>query len=334
MFKPFTYLKQYIMLFITRSVVCYFQALCRVCWTNVLVSYPPRYLTLSWGGYDSCCNATHICPAPASYAYSWSPPSRCDVGCLNPQAAPCVPWGLLRLHLSAMWHAASEGIKTTHRLLRTRTKTRGARKTSTQEEKTIIRRPGFKRHRTDRRVQRDESFLSFSSTSFEEYFCTRRMRTSTLTWKANFWEKMAHIHLRSLLVLALVHVVSWLLWMLNKQMTHSKGVLRAAFLTCVSFLLVFLPLQVLSSGVFELKINSFHTAQRICRRHRDCHIFFRICLKHPEDVISAEPPCTFGTGHTNVIRADHTSISSSAPIRVPFHFKWPVNRSHWVEENV
>ncbi|XP_005807157.1 delta-like protein B [Xiphophorus maculatus] len=97
---------------------------------------------------------------------------------------------------------------------------------------------------------------------------------------------MAHSHLIYLLALTLVHVV----W---------------------------------SSGVFELKIHSFHTAQRICRRHRDCHIFFRICLKHPEDVISAEPPCTFGTGHTNVIRADHTSISSSAPIRVPFHFKWP-----------
>ncbi|CAK6968453.1 delta-like protein B [Scomber scombrus] len=97
---------------------------------------------------------------------------------------------------------------------------------------------------------------------------------------------MAHLHLRYLLALALVHVV-------------------------------------FSSGVFELKIHSFHTAQRICRRHRDCHIFFRICLKHPEDVISAEPPCTFGTGHTNVIRADQTSISSSAPIRVPFHFKWP-----------
>lgn len=89
---------------------------------------------------------------------------------------------------------------------------------------------------------------------------------------------------------------------------------------------IYFSLQVLSSGVFELKIHSFHTAQRICRRHRDCHIFFRICLKHPEDVISAEPPCTFGTGQTNVIRADHTSISSSAPIRVPFHFKWPVNK--------
>ncbi|KAA8586348.1 hypothetical protein FQN60_000184, partial [Etheostoma spectabile] len=112
------------------------------------------------------------------------------------------------------------------------------------------------------------------------------MRTTNAAIHLKLREEMAHLNLRYLLALALLHVV----W---------------------------------SSGVFELKINSFHTAQRICRRHRDCHIFFRICLKHPEDVISAEPPCTFGTGHTNVIRADHTSISSSAPIRVPFHFKWP-----------
>ncbi|XP_045062760.1 delta-like protein B [Coregonus clupeaformis] len=92
-------------------------------------------------------------------------------------------------------------------------------------------------------------------------------------------------------------------------------------LRCVLALAV---MQVVSSsGVFELKVHSFNTAHRICRRHRDCHIFFRICLKHSEDVIHAEPPCTFGTGHTNVIRADQTSISSSAPIRIPFHFKWP-----------
>lgn len=100
--------------------------------------------------------------------------------------------------------------------------------------------------------------------------------------------------------------------------------LKDVFTHSASDVFFSLSLQVLSSGVFELKIQSFHTAHRICRRHRDCHIFFRICLKHPEDVISAEPPCTFGTGQTNVIRADHTSISSSAPIRVPFHFKWPV----------
>lgn len=132
---------------------------------------------------------------------------------------------------------------------------------------------------------------------------------------------MAHLHLRHLLALALLHVVSWLLFVPKKQQQQMSSCLYAQRVLYH----VFLSLQVLSSGVFELKINSFHTAQRICRRHRDCHIFFRICLKHPEDVISAEPPCTFGTGHTNVIRADHTSISSSAPIRVPFHFKWPVN---------
>lgn len=143
---------------------------------------------------------------------------------------------------------------------------------------------------------------------------------------------MAHLVTRYLLALALVNVVSWLLvfffsfffpfWnqpptpynLLEPNASDKHG-------SCLMF-------QVLSSGVFELKIHSYHTAQRICRRHRDCHIFFRICLKHPEDVISAEPPCTFGTGQTNVIRADHTSISSSAPIRVPFHFKWPVSQRH------
>lgn len=83
--------------------------------------------------------------------------------------------------------------------------------------------------------------------------------------------------------------------------------------------------QVASSGVFELKVHSFSTTRRYCRRTRDCNIFFRICLKHSEDVISAEPPCTFGTGQTNVLRADQSSISNSAAIRVPFHFKWPVN---------
>lgn len=82
--------------------------------------------------------------------------------------------------------------------------------------------------------------------------------------------------------------------------------------------------QVVSSGVFELKVHSFSTTRRFCRRTRDCNIFFRICLKHSEDVISAEPPCTFGTGQTSVLRADQSSIAGSAAIRVPFHFKWPV----------
>lgn len=131
---------------------------------------------------------------------------------------------------------------------------------------------------------------------------------------------MAHIHLSCLLTLAFLHAVS--VSLVTTQLDSfslTEGLNVSGDSSPLSLF------QVFSSGVFELKIHSFHTAQRICRRHRDCHIFFRICLKHPEDVISAEPPCTFGTGHTNVIRADHTSISSSAPIKVPFHFKWPVN---------
>ncbi|XP_051979145.1 delta-like protein B [Xyrauchen texanus] len=90
-------------------------------------------------------------------------------------------------------------------------------------------------------------------------------------------------------------------------------------LTALSFLQL-----VASSGVFELKVHSFSTTRRFCRRTtRDCNIFFRICLKHSEDVISAEPPCTFGTGQTSVLRADQSSIANSAAIQVPFHFKWP-----------
>ncbi|XP_031728377.1 delta-like protein C [Anarrhichthys ocellatus] len=79
-----------------------------------------------------------------------------------------------------------------------------------------------------------------------------------------------------------------------------------------------------SSGVFELKINSFTSARSVCRfQSRDCQIFFRVCLKHSQDVINPEPPCTYGTALTEIFGADSKSISGSAPIRVPFHFKWP-----------
>lgn len=53
-------------------------------------------------------------------------------------------------------------------------------------------------------------------------------------------------------------------------------------------------------------------------------MFFRVCLKHSQDVINPEPPCTYGTAHTDVFGADSKSFSDIAHIRVPFHFKWPV----------
>ncbi|XP_076002100.1 delta-like protein C [Genypterus blacodes] len=78
------------------------------------------------------------------------------------------------------------------------------------------------------------------------------------------------------------------------------------------------------SGVFELKIDSFTSSRGICRfQSRDCQIFFRVCLKHSQDVINPEPPCTYGTALTEIFGADSSSISGSAPIRVPFHFSWP-----------
>ncbi|XP_040901865.1 delta-like protein C [Toxotes jaculatrix] len=94
------------------------------------------------------------------------------------------------------------------------------------------------------------------------------------------------------------------------------------FLWCL--LLLVSAQRTLCSGVFELKIDSFTSSRGVCRyQSRDCQVFFRVCLKHSQDVISPEPPCTYGTALTAILDADSNSISESAPIRVPFHFKWP-----------
>lgn len=50
-----------------------------------------------------------------------------------------------------------------------------------------------------------------------------------------------------------------------------------------------------------------------------------MCLKHSQNVINPEPPCTYGDALTDIFDADSNSISESAPIRVPFNFKWPVS---------
>lgn len=85
------------------------------------------------------------------------------------------------------------------------------------------------------------------------------------------------------------------------------------------------PPQALTSGVFELKIDSFNSSRRVCRsQSQDCQIFFRVCLKHSQDVINPEPPCTYGSAITKIFGADSNSISQSAPIQVPLRFKWPV----------
>ncbi|KAF7656516.1 hypothetical protein LDENG_00040310 [Lucifuga dentata] len=99
-----------------------------------------------------------------------------------------------------------------------------------------------------------------------------------------------------------------------------------------SLLLLISAHTALSSGVFELKIDSFSSSRSDCRfQSPDCQIFFHVCLKHSQDVINPEPPCTYGTALTEIIGADSNSISGSAPIRIPFNFKWPGSFSLIIE---
>ncbi|XP_031160210.2 delta-like protein C [Sander lucioperca] len=102
------------------------------------------------------------------------------------------------------------------------------------------------------------------------------------------------------------------------------------FLPCL--LLLVSAQTALSKGVFELKINSFTSSRGVCSSpSRDCQVFFRVCLKHAQEVINPEPPCTYGTALTEVFGADSSSISGSAPVRVPVQFKWPETFSLIVE---
>uniref|UniRef100_A0A5F8GQ05 Delta-like protein n=1 Tax=Monodelphis domestica TaxID=13616 RepID=A0A5F8GQ05_MONDO len=116
----------------------------------------------------------------------------------------------------------------------------------------------------------------------------------------------------------------------------------------------FSPLQVWSSGVFELKLQEFVNKKgllgnRNCCRggsgggsssaasgsgllQCDCKTFFRVCLKHYQASVSPEPPCTYGSAVTPVLGANSFSVPDSAsnadpafsnPIRFPFGFTWP-----------
>ncbi|ROL43905.1 Cytochrome c oxidase subunit 5A, mitochondrial [Anabarilius grahami] len=88
-----------------------------------------------------------------------------------------------------------------------------------------------------------------------------------------------------------------------------------------SFFILISAHLVESSGVFELKVHSFTSTNSVCKQSSDCQIFFRVCLKHSQDIILPETPCTYGAGMTDILSVD--SISSRAHIRVPFFVKWP-----------
>ncbi|KAJ1108863.1 hypothetical protein NDU88_006233 [Pleurodeles waltl] len=94
-------------------------------------------------------------------------------------------------------------------------------------------------------------------------------------------------------------------------------------LLLVGLLSLLWPASVHPAGVFELKVHSFSSSRNLCRIGRPCRLFFRVCLKHSQAVVSPDPPCTFGTALSDIFSADPSSIAASSPIRVPFHFKWP-----------
>ncbi|CAL9684669.1 unnamed protein product [Knipowitschia caucasica] len=97
-------------------------------------------------------------------------------------------------------------------------------------------------------------------------------------------------------------------------------------LPCVALLLC--AQSVFASGVFELRIDSFRSSRGVCAA-ADCHVFFRICLKHTQDVINPEPPCTYGTKLTDIYHIH--AVPGNAAILIPFHFKWPGTFSLIVE---
>ncbi|XDV28043.1 hypothetical protein PO909_031448 [Leuciscus waleckii] len=91
-----------------------------------------------------------------------------------------------------------------------------------------------------------------------------------------------------------------------------------------TYFLVLISAQLVkSSGVFELKVHSFTTTNSsVCKQSRECKGFFRVCLNYTKDVFSYRLGCSDGTGLTETFSTDQNSISTSAPITVPFNFMW------------
>lgn len=108
-------------------------------------------------------------------------------------------------------------------------------------------------------------------------------------------------------------------------------------------------LQVLCSGVFELKLQEFLNKKgasgntNCCpggaahpqghHQQCECKTFFRVCLKHYQANVSPEPPCTYGGAVTPVLGSNSFQVpetnadSFTNPIRFPFGFTWPVSQN-------
>uniref|UniRef100_A0A8C6KIB9 Delta-like protein n=1 Tax=Nothobranchius furzeri TaxID=105023 RepID=A0A8C6KIB9_NOTFU len=117
---------------------------------------------------------------------------------------------------------------------------------------------------------------------------------------------------------------------------------RLCLLLVVSLSL--LTCQVLSSGVFELKLQEFLNKKGIAgnanccpagsahpqgHQQCECKTFFRVCLKHYQANVSPDPPCTYGGAVTPVLGSNSFQVpetnadSFTNPIRFSFSFTWP-----------
>ena len=116
---------------------------------------------------------------------------------------------------------------------------------------------------------------------------------------------------------------------------------------CLYNLCLFLFVQVLCSGVFELRLKSFindygkDNVGQCCSGTRSpgsgacsgpCRTRFRVCLKHYQAKIDTTSPCTYGDVITPVLGENSVNLVGSAqhdgfanPIRFPFDFAWPVS---------
>ncbi|XP_062392535.1 delta-like protein A [Sardina pilchardus] len=123
------------------------------------------------------------------------------------------------------------------------------------------------------------------------------------------------------------------------------------YLLTLSLLQVFIC-QILSSGVFELKLQEFLNKKGVqgnrncCKpgltqsyqTQCECKTFFRICLKHYQPNASPEPPCTYGGAVTPILGSNSFKVpdtlpdgSFTNPIRMNFGFTWPGTFSLIVE---
>ena len=114
-------------------------------------------------------------------------------------------------------------------------------------------------------------------------------------------------------------------------------------LQSIMLILVFLPSVINASGRFEFRFDSFDNPMSrdehgICCSNSSvssssdfssscsghCRVYFRVCLKHYQNVIDTDSPCTFGEVTTPVLGNDRIN-DPGYTVPIAFNFSWPVS---------